>query len=212
MDTDALIEALARDAKPVPRRSFERRMAAGLSLGASFAFLMLVTGLGIQHDLLTAAVTPGFWGKAAYTSSLAMIGLLLSAQLARPSTRRLRGAWLVAAPIALLAVFAAAELAGIDPNTRSGLVREPLWTCVPLILALAVPIFIGLAGAIRQMAPTMLRAAGAAAGLATSGLAATLYGLYCQQLSATYILTRYTLAIALFSALGALIGPRLFRW
>jgi hypothetical protein len=87
-----------------------------------------------------------------------------------------------------------------------------VWTCVPLIAGLSVPLFGGLIWALRQMAPTRLRAASAAAGLAASGFAATLYCLYCQQVSPTYILTRYTLAIALFSAAGALIGPRLLRW
>jgi hypothetical protein len=212
LDTDALIEALARDAAPVPRRAFERRLAAGLVAGTFVALVLLAAGLGLRPDLEDAAGTIGFWGKAAYTSSLGVIGSLLVARLARPETQRLRRAWLIAAPVALLAAFAAAELIGADPDARSGLLREPLWTCVPLILALAVPLFGAMVWAARHMAPTRLCAAGAAAGLAAAGFAATLYCLYCQQVSPTYILTRYTLAIALASAAGALLGPRLLRW
>jgi hypothetical protein len=212
MDTDALIEALARDAAPVPRRSFERRLGAALMLGTITALVLLVVGLGLRPDLLAAAGTSGFWGKAAYTSSLALIGLLLLARLARPETQRLPWAWLIAAPVFLLAVFASTELGAAPHSARSELLFDPLWTCVPLILGLAVPLFGGLVWALRHMAPTRLRAAGAAAGLAASGFAATLYCLYCQQVSPTYILTRYTLALALLSAAGALIGPRLFRW
>jgi hypothetical protein len=212
MDTDALIEALARDAAPVPPRSFERRLAAGLAVGSLVALLLLVAGLGVRPDLKAAAGMVSFWGKAAYTSSFALVGLLLAARLARPETQRLRRAWLVAAPVIVLAAFAAVELFHAAPGERSGLLLDPLWTCVPLILALAVPLFVALVWALRNMAPTRLRAAGAAAGLTAAGLAATLYCLYCQQVSPTYVLTRYTLAIALFSAAGAVIGPRLLRW
>ncbi len=212
MDTDALIEALARDAAPVPPRAFERRLGAGLAIGASVALFLLVAALGIRPDLSAAAGTAGFLGKAAYTSSLALLGLLLAARLARPETQRLRRAWLVAAPVGLVAFFAAAELLLAASSARSALLLDPLWTCVPLILGLAVPLFLGTIWAMRNMAPTRLRAAGAAAGLVASGAAATLYCLYCQQVSPTYVLTRYTLAIALFSAAGALIGPRLLRW
>jgi hypothetical protein len=212
MDTDSLIEALARDTAPVPRRSLEHRLAAGLIAGAGVALLLLVAGLGVRPDILDAAGTIGFWAKAAYTSSLALVGLLLVARLARPETQRLRRAWLIAAPPLLLAVFASAELAAAPRSVRSELLFDPVWTCVPLIAGLSVPLFGGLIWALRQMAPTRLRAASAAAGLAASGFAATLYCLYCQQVSPTYILTRYTLAIALFSAAGALIGPRLLRW
>jgi hypothetical protein len=212
MDTDALIEALARDTAPVPRRLLEHRLGSGLFIGAGFALSLLVGALGVRPDILGAAGTIGFWGKAAYTSSLALVGLLLVAQLARPETQRLRRAWLIAAPLSLLAVFASLELADVPRGLRSELLFDPLWTCVPLILGLAVPLFAGVIWALRPMAPTRLRAAGAAAGLAASGFAATVYCLYCQQVSPTYILTRYTLAVALFSALGALIGPRLLRW
>jgi hypothetical protein len=139
MDTDALIEALARDAAPVPRRSFERRLGAALMLGTITALVLLVVGLGLRPDLLAAAGTSGFWGKAAYTSSLALIGLLLLARLARPETQRLPWAWLIAAPVFLLAVFASTELGAAPHSARSELLFDPLWTCVPLILGLAVP-------------------------------------------------------------------------
>jgi hypothetical protein len=212
MDTDALIEALARETAPVPRRSLQRSVCTGILVGAPLALLLVVAGLGVRPDLPAAAATAIFWGKAAYTFSLGLIGLLLVLQLARPDTHRLRRWWLVAVPITLLLAFAAAELIRAAPVDRLGLVLDPLWTCLPLILGLTVPLFAGLIWALRRMAPTRLRAAGAAAGLAAAGLAGTLYCLYCQQVSPTYILTRYTLAIALASAAGALLGPRLLRW
>jgi hypothetical protein len=80
------------------------------------------------------------------------------------------------------------------------------------VLRLAIPIFIGLLWAYRRLAPTRLRAAGAAAGLAAGASAATLYCLHCPETSALFVLTWYSLGIAMMTAIGALLGPRLLRW
>lgn len=212
MDTDRLIEALARHTVAVSPHEVQRRLGAGVFAGALVALLLVVCGLGFRPDLGTVSSGGLFWGKAAYPFALGLIGLMLTSQLARPDSQRLRRSWLIAAPIGLLLIVAAAELARAAPAARAALVVDPVWTCVPLILMLAVPPMAGLVWAFRRMAPTRLRATGAAAGLAAGGFAATLYCLYCQQLSPTYVLTRYTVAIALASAAGALLGPRLFRW
>ena len=118
---------------------------------------------------------------------------------------------MAAVPVSLLALASLNELA--DASSGAGrLIVEPRWMCVPLILALATPIYAGLLWAFRDFAPTRLWAAGAAAGLAAGGLAATVYGLYCQQVSPTYVLTRYSAAIALAAVIGGLAGRRLLRW
>lgn len=212
MDSDALIAALARDTARVPHHDAERRLAAGILLGALVTLLLLIGWLGVRPDLKAAAGGAVFWGKAAYAFALGLVGLILTVQLARPECQRLRGAGLIAAPVGLLLLLAAAELTGAAPAARAGLVSDPSWSNVPRILILSVPIFAGVVWAFRRLAPTRLRAASAAAGLAAGGFAATLYCLYGQQVSPTFILTRYTLAIALASAAGALLGPRLLRW
>ena len=87
------------------------------------------------------------------------------------------------------------------------------WKLCPwLVLMLAGPIFIGLLWSFRKLAPTRLRAAGAAAGFAAGAWAATLYCLHCPEVSAIFVLTWYTLGIALATGAGALIGPRFLRW
>jgi hypothetical protein len=80
------------------------------------------------------------------------------------------------------------------------------------VLLLAIPIFVGLLWSFRRLAPTRLRAAGAAAGLAAGAFSATIYCLHCPEVSAVFVLTWYSLGIVLASALGALVGPRLLRW
>lgn len=213
MDTDALILALARDATRVPRRAVANGLAMGLTVGAAAAIVLAVGGLGVRPDLASAVATASFWAKAGFTVSTAGIGLVLTAQLSRPDSRRLRGWWLVAIPIIWFIGLAGDELwLAISSGARAGLLFGPRWLCPLHILMLSVPVFLGLSSAMQRMAPTRLRAAGAAAGLAAGGLAATVYALVCEEASPAYILSRYTLAVALAAAAGALLGPRLLRW
>lgn len=212
MDTEALIEQLASGTPALPRNALQRRLAWGVGGGALASALLLLGGLGLRPDLNAAMAGTALWAKAAYTSGLGLAGLLLTVQLARPDSERLRFLWLIAIPASLALLFSGAELAGAASTERSDLLLAPKWTCVPLILMLSAPIFAGLGSVLRRLAPTRLDAAGAAAGLTAGGFAASIYGLYCQQASPTYVLTRYTLAIALASAAGAALGPRLLRW
>ncbi|MDQ2861234.1 MAG: DUF1109 domain-containing protein [Pseudomonadota bacterium] len=54
--------------------------------------------------------------------------------------------------------------------------------------------------------------AGAAAGLLAGAAGATVYGLYCDETAALFVVTWYTLAIAVCAAIGALLGARWLRW
>jgi hypothetical protein len=66
--------------------------------------------------------------------------------------------------------------------------------------------------ALRSLAPTRLRLAGTAAGLAAGAVGASVYQLHCPELAAPFLGTWYVLGILAPAALGALIGPRLLRW
>ena len=212
MDTDALIEALAADVRKVPRGAVERRLATGIVAGVSAALLLLLALLGLRSDLEAAAITPFFWGKAAFTFALGCAGLVLCAQLARPDIRWPRGSWLIALPLLALTLAAAGELAAVGRHDAAELLASPRWSCVPAILMLTAPLSVGLIWAFRTLAPTRMRFAGAAIGLASASFGATIYGLCCEQSSPTFVLTRYTAAIAVAAAIGAIGGPRLLRW
>ncbi len=54
--------------------------------------------------------------------------------------------------------------------------------------------------------------AGAVAGLAASGIAATFYAANCTDDSALFVITWYPIAILIVTTAGYLIGSKLLRW
>ena len=84
--------------------------------------------------------------------------------------------------------------------------------CPWRILAISAPAFAAIVWGLRALAPTRLALAGAAAGVLAGGIGATIYGLYCQETTAMFVATWYTLGLAGCAGIGALLGPRLLRW
>lgn len=213
MDTDSLIETLAKDVRPVPRRAVTRRLLLGLLTGGAVTLLLIALMLGFRHDLGLAMRGFTFWMKWTYTIALGLAAIVMAARLARPEPVRLRTFWPVVIPFVLLACVAVAEMAHTPSGDWLAMWLGKTWKKCPwLVLMLSAPIFAGLLWSFRRMAPTRLRAAGAAAGLAAGAWAATLYCLHCPEVSALFVLTWYTLGIGIAAAAGALLGPRLMRW
>lgn len=213
MNTDTLIEALAADVTAVRRHAVGRRIALGILAGGAVTAILVGIGLGIRPDLAFAMRGYSFWMKWTYTLSLAVCALFMVARLARPDAPRSRWVWLLLVPVCLLAAIGATEMAHVPPGEWLSMWLGESWTKCPwLVLMLSAPIFVGLLWSFRKLAPTRLRAAGAAAGLAAGSCAAMLYCLHCPEVSAIFVLTWYTLGIALAAGAGALLGPRLLRW
>lgn len=84
--------------------------------------------------------------------------------------------------------------------------------CAWSITGLSLPTLAAGFWALRGLAPTRLRWAGAAVGLAAGGAGALAYGVVCPETSTAFIALWYTVAMAVPAALGALLGPRLLRW
>lgn len=213
MNTDDLISRLSQNVSPVPRRAVGWRLGIGIALGGLVSAALVALVLGIRPDLGLAMRGTAFWVKWSYTLSLAVAAVVMVVQLARPDSARLRWAWLLVVPVSLLAILGVAELARTPPGEWLAMWLGHSWMICPwLVLALAMPIFIGLLWSFRRLAPTRLRAAGAAAGLAAGAFAATVYCMHCPEVSAIFVLTWYSLGILLAASLGALLGPRLLRW
>jgi hypothetical protein len=213
MNTEQLIQSLSADVKPVSRRALARRIGIGMVGGAVVTLALVVSVLGIRPDLHDAMHGFSFWMKWLYTGSLGIGAIFAVKRLARPTPTSLKGLWLLLVPVLLLAGIGIGELA--DTPSRDWLAMwlgESWMICPWLVLTLAMPIFVGLLWSFRKLAPTQLRAAGAAAGLAAGAWAAMIYCVHCPEVSALFVLTWYTLGIVLAAGVGALIGPRLMRW
>lgn len=213
MNTDDLIQSLSKTVPVVPRRALGRRIGFGMAGGAIVTIVLVVTILGVRPDLHSAMHGFSFWMKWIYTASLGIGSVFAVARLARPTPTSLRWLWLLAIPVLLLAGIGIGELADTPSSDWLAMWLGQSWMICPwLVLTLAMPIFIGLLWSFRRLAPTQLRAAGAAAGLAAGAWAATIYCVHCPETSAIFVLTWYSLGILLAGGIGALLGPRLLRW
>jgi hypothetical protein len=213
MKTDDLIRSLSRDVPRVTRGALGRRIALGI-IGGGIVTMLLVAGLlGLRSDLHKAMLGFSFWMKWAYTVSLGIGALVAVMRLARPTTASLRSLWWLIVPVLLLAGIGIGEMADTPSSDWLAMWLGASWKVCPwLVLTLAMPIFIGLLWSFRRLAPSRLREAGAAAGLAAGAWAATIYCLHCPEVSAIFVLTWYSLGILLAAGVGALLGPRLLRW
>ncbi len=214
MKTDDLIAALAMDAAPASPAALNRRLLMWAFPAALAALAGVWFGLGgFRPDLVQALLGPTFWMKAAYTIALAVAGGWLFTRLGRP------GASLAAPALVLLAiVLSAAILGSMDLMMRPADGRMHAWlghsyrVCALNIAALSVLTAPFMFWAARKFAPTRPMRAGAVAGLTAGAIAATLYGLYCQESTAAFVATWYTLGMGVSAAAGAVIGRFWLRW
>lgn len=210
MRTDELIRTLAADADPAPRRAFAPRLLIAAGAGAAFWLAILIWQFGMPAQ---SAHAGWFWMKAAYSLLLATAGLMATVRLARPGGRVGAALWLGVGALAWLLMMAGHETMGAGPSQMAHLWLGDTWSICPVrILILAVPVFAGALWVLRGAAPTRLALTGAAAGLFAGAVAAEVYGLYCQETAAAFVVAWYSLGIAACAALGALAGRYLLRW
>jgi hypothetical protein len=214
MTTEELILRLSTDVPRVPPHALGSRVGVGIFAGGLVALMLVITVVGgVRPDWQVAIHGFAFWMKLTYTITLGVGTAWAVSRLARPLSGSLRRLWLLAVPVLLLAAIGIGELARSPSDQWWTLWLGRSWmTCPWQVLLLAAPVFAGLIWSFRKFAPTRLRAAGAAAGLASGAWGATLYCLHCPDVSAIYVLTWYSLGIGLAAGVGALLGPRLLRW
>lgn len=211
MKTDALIDLLAQGAGPAPPHAVPRRVlpaaAAGLLASAALALGLM----GPAPAALYGTLAP--WIKLAYTVALALAALALTLRLARPGARP--GGLLLPPALALaaMAVLGLWDQAGTaDGQHLARLMGQAGLLCPAVVLALSLPALAAALWALRGLAPTRPRAAGAAAGLLAGALGACGYALSCPEVAPSFVALWYSAGVAATAALGALLGPRVLRW
>lgn len=213
MKTSDLIVALADHSAPVAPVAPGRRLMLATLAGGLVALVILGLWLGFQ-PVSAAVQARWFWMKAAYALALAVAGFLMLTPLSRPGARiGLAGLVVAGVALAMMGSMATWRLVGAPPGVALELWLGQTWMVCPWrILALAIPVFLGLAWGLRRLAPTRLRLAGGAAGLLAGAVAAMVYGLYCEEFSAAFVACWYTLGIASCAFFGAILGPNVLRW
>jgi len=209
--TEALIDELAAEAIAVSPSASLWRFVTGFTLGGLVALLGVYI-LGWREDLSIAALAINFWVKLAYTSALCAFGVHWLRQMGRPEAQQPRWQWLLV-PISVLAIIAFFQIMRAAPGAMPYMLFGDSWrVCARNIVALALPIYLGVLWVMRKLAPTDLRVAGATTGLASGAAAASVYCLHCPETSMLFVLIWYSLGIAIATAIGALLGPRLLNW
>jgi len=208
-----LIRSLAGELTPVPPGKTRNDLLLGLSLGTLVSFAGMVAVYGVQPDLISVAHGGPLAMKACYTLSLAAIAGSMLMPMLRPGKLVPDRGTLFVFPVLLLVGLAVLQTATTSDADPMSLWLGSSWQrCPPRIAILTAPIFAGACWAIRRQAPLRLRATGALAGLVSGGIAATMYAFACKENGPGFVLVWYTLGIAISTAVGAMIGPRVLRW
>ena len=213
MRTDDLIDRLSGALEPVPPSRVLRVLALGLGGGAVLSAIIMTATIGIRADLMDAMGGQAFWLKFVYTFVVAALGLVVVDRLARPDADIRRVLPLLAVPVLAMVSLAAMQMLPADAATRHALIMgHSARVCSILIAGLALPLFAGLFWSLRQLAPTRLTEAGAAAGLLAGSAAASIYAFHCTESTPTFIAIWYSAGILLTTLLGAALGRILLRW
>jgi hypothetical protein len=208
--TDELIDVLSNDCFA------PRPLWSGLAMGAAVGILVAATlffsEVGFRPDIAEAIHSVQFLFKFVVTISLAATAVLVVLKLSRPDDDLRSSRALILAPL-LLACAVVIELAVVPSGQwMSKLVGHNARICLTLIPLLSIGPLICFMIVLRHGAPSSPGWAGAAAGLAASGIAATFYASNCNDDSPLFVATWYPIAIIGVSAAGYLIGTKALKW
>jgi len=213
MKTEDLVTMLATGHITVEENAVARRYATAIGWGAFGATLLMAVALGVRADLAAAAGLPMFWVKILFSGALTLASIVIALRLSQPGARLAPGAVALGAPIVGMWILAAVTLARAQPALWPELLFGRTWTSCPLLIAmLSIPMFVAALWAMKGLAPTRLRLAGAGAGLLAGAVAALVYCLHCPELSPPFLGVWYLLGILIPTAAGTVLGPWLLRW
>jgi hypothetical protein len=211
MKTDDLITLMTQDA-PV-RMRYGRALAIALGTGVVLSALLLIVTVGLRHNMATVFETARVLFKIVVTIVLAVLAARLAMRIGRPGEETRRPALLLALPALMVAGAVLAELFVVPAAAwKTSMMGRNALFCLFFVPVLALAPLAGLLWALRQGAPQNPTTAGMAAGLAAGSIAAAIYAWHCPDDSPLFVATWYTIAIAIVTGTGALLGHRLLRW
>ena len=211
MNTDELIDELAKDASPP--WSSRTLLAVAVAAGMTVTAVAFFSAIGFRKDISQAVQNVRFLFKCVVTIAFAVSAVGTTLRLSRPDGSLGRGGLTLAIAPVLLVCAAVAEL-WVLPETQwiPHLVGVNSHRCLTLIPLLAIGPLVCLLWALRRGAPASPGVAGAVAGFAASGIAALFYATACIDDSPLFVITWYPMAAIIVAAAGYLIGRRLLTW
>jgi hypothetical protein len=209
--TDDLISALAADGRQTG--NLDRSLLIALAAGSVVAGLAFFATLGFRHDIDSAMHTMRFGFKFLVTLSLAATAIGVVWRIGRPGVPVVLAMFALALPAVLLAMGVMMEMRMMPEETWAPrMMGVNAIHCLLSIPAFSIPTLAALLYALRDGAPSNPTVAGAVAGLVSGGVAATYYASNCTDDSPMFVAVWYTLAVAIVTVVGALLGRRLLRW
>lgn len=211
MKTDDLIKLLAEDA-PV-RIRFSRLMAISLVVSVLLSGAILLSTVGIRPHMASAFETTRVLFKIGFALVLAITTCSVVLKIGRPGVSMRASALALFLPLVLIVCAVGIELDAVPSSAwRASLVGNNSGFCLMFIPVLSLAPLAGFMLALKNGAPEHPALAGATAGLAAGSIAAALYVWHCSDDSPLFVATWYTIAIAIVTTLGGLIGRRYLRW
>lgn len=208
MKTDTLIGLLAQDARL--RSTFANTLLKAFAIAVVVASLVFLVLLKPRPDLAAVAGSARVLFKFALTLPLAVAALGLVDRLGRPAAPTGPWPWLIAGVALLLASGLCVELFVVPSDEWAArLVGRNSRYCLLFIPLIALGPLACLIAALRRGAPSHPGRSGAAAGLAATGIAASLYALHCPDDSPLFVATWYLIATSVVVLAGYAAG-RLF--
>jgi hypothetical protein len=192
---------------------FRSVLAAAIAGGIVIAGILFFAEIGFRPDISEAVTSSRFLFKFIVTVSLAVTAIRVTLGVGRPDgSLAHRGLALSIAPSLLAAAVVIELLVLPESQWMSHLVGHNARFCLTVIPLLAIGPLACLLAALREGAPSNPGVAGAVAGLAASGIAATFYAANCNDDSALFVITWYPIATLIVTTAGYLVGRNLLRW
>src|SRR5260221_14075078 len=178
METETLVQALATDT--VLPWKLEQSIRIALIAGNVIAGITFFGGVGFRPDIVFAMGTTPFLVQFAVTLPLALAATAAMLRAAQPDSLFGVGGWdLALLPIILISAVLIELVTVPPPLWGSKIIGTHAQNCLTLIPLLSIGPLVCLLLALRRGASTRPGLAGAIAGLAASGIAATFYATNC---------------------------------
>jgi hypothetical protein len=213
MTFDPLIDRLSRDLKPVPVRRSSREFVIIAAVCVVEIIVVFALGAALP-DMPRRMQQPTFWWRLASLGLIALISgipAILSFNPTYSARRKLRWVFVV------IGVCLGVGLCiNAGPDDLESLVRRIDWTngiqCAGKMIALSVPLVLGLGALMRRGAPTDRNGTALLVGIAGAAWGAFVFVFACPFNDPLYIAVWYSISSGAVVMVSRAILPRLSRW